>query len=275
MKCTRQRCHEGVQHFGDGRLDTFMRIGDHQLNAAQAASGKLAQELGPEGLGLRRPDVHAEDFAPAVAVDSDRDDDRCGYDTPTLAHLHVSRIDPQIGPVAFDRAAQEGLHLLVDLLAQPADLALGDAAHAHGFDEIIDRAGRDAMHIGLLHDRGQSLLGQAAGLQEGREVAAFPQLGNAQLHRAGTRLPQPIAIAIALGDPLRTALAMGGTGHAFDLKGHQALGGEANHLPQQIGVGTLFQKRAKAHHLVGHRWILSSVAWFSDQTLPMIRDDHR
>jgi hypothetical protein len=68
---------------------------------------------------------------------------------------------------------------------------------------------------------------------------------------------------------------MGGTGHAFDLKGHQALGGEANHLPQQIGVGTLFQKRAKAHHLVGHRWILSSVAWFSDQTLPMIRDDHR
>ena len=68
---------------------------------------------------------------------------------------------------------------------------------------------------------------------------------------------------------------MGGTGHAFDLKGHQTLGGEANHLAQQIGVGTLFQKRAKAHHLVGHRWILSSVAWFSDQTLPMIRDDHR
>ena len=43
---------------------------------------------------------------------------------------------------------------------------------------------------------------------------------------------------------------MGGTGHAFDLKGHQALGGEANHLAQQIGVGALFQKRAKAHHLV-------------------------
>ena len=36
-----------------------------------------------------------------------------------------------------------------------------------------------------------------------------------------------------------------------------------------------FQKRAKRHHLVGHRWILGSVAWFSDQTLPAIRNNHR
>jgi hypothetical protein len=34
----------------------------------QAASGKLGQELGPEGLGLRRSGVHAEDFAAAVTV---------------------------------------------------------------------------------------------------------------------------------------------------------------------------------------------------------------
>src|SRR5205823_978721 len=56
---------------------------------------------------------------------------------------------------------------------------------------------------------------------------------------------------------------------------HQALGGEADHLAQQVGVGALFQKGTKVHHLVGHRWILGSVAWFSDQTLPMIRDGHR
>jgi hypothetical protein len=29
--------------------------------------------------------------------------------------------------------------------------------------------------------------------------------------------------------------------------------------PQQISVGALFQKRAKHHDLVGHRWILGSV----------------
>ena len=45
-----------------------------------------------------------------------------------LTHLHVSGVDPQVGPVALDRAAEEGLHLVVDLLAQPAYLALGDAA---------------------------------------------------------------------------------------------------------------------------------------------------
>jgi hypothetical protein len=39
-----------VQHLGDRRLDAFMRIGDHQLGAAQAAAGELAQERAPERL---------------------------------------------------------------------------------------------------------------------------------------------------------------------------------------------------------------------------------
>src|SRR2546426_11646777 len=43
---------------------------------------------------------------------------------------------------------------------------------------------------------------------EGR-MPALAQLGDAQLHRAGPRLPRPVAVAIALGDPLRIALAMG------------------------------------------------------------------
>src|SRR6476660_3069689 len=106
-------------------------------------------------------------------------------------------------------------------------------------------------------------------------VAALAQLGDAQLYCAGACLPQPVPVAVALVDPLRAALAMGGAGQPLDLQLHQALGSEADHFAQKIGVGALFQKRAKGHHLVGHRWILGSVAWFSDQTLPMIRDDHR
>ena len=66
----------GAQHFGDGRLDALVGVGDHQLDAAQAAPRELAQELGPEGLGLRRADIHAEHFAPPVAVDADGDDHR-------------------------------------------------------------------------------------------------------------------------------------------------------------------------------------------------------
>ena len=111
---------------------------------------------------------------------------------------------------AFDRPAQERFDPGVDLLAQPADLALGDAAHAHGPDRIVDRAGRDAMHVSFLHHRGERLLRQPARLQEGRKVAALAQLGDAQFDCARARLPCPVAIAVALVDPISAALAMGG-----------------------------------------------------------------
>jgi hypothetical protein len=55
-----------VQDFGNRRPDAVMGIGDHQLDAAKAAPGELAQKLGPEGLGLGRPDIHAEHFAATV-----------------------------------------------------------------------------------------------------------------------------------------------------------------------------------------------------------------
>src|SRR3546814_7249098 len=71
--------------------------------------------------------------------------------------------------LALDRVAEEGLHPLVDLAAQPRHLALADAIQAHGAHQIVDRAGGDALDVGFLDDRGQRLLGQAPGLQEGRE----------------------------------------------------------------------------------------------------------
>jgi len=45
--------------------------------------------------------------------------------------------EPRTWPVAFDRPIQEGIDLAVDLRPQPANLALGDAAHAHGFDHGV------------------------------------------------------------------------------------------------------------------------------------------
>ena len=55
MKCTRQRCQVERQHLGGGRLQPFVRIGDDELDAAQAPARQRAQELGPERLGLRGP----------------------------------------------------------------------------------------------------------------------------------------------------------------------------------------------------------------------------
>jgi hypothetical protein len=146
-------------------------------SAAQRTAGELAQERGPDGLGFRGADIHAEHLAPAVGVDPDRDDDGDRHDAAVLAHFDVGGIDPQVEPVAFDRAVEEGLHLLVDLFAQAAHVALGDAARPHRLDQVVDRARRAAVHVGLLHHGGERLLGHAARLQEAGEVAVLGTLG--------------------------------------------------------------------------------------------------
>src|SRR5438477_4521145 len=60
------------------------------------------------------------------------------------------------------------------------------------------RAGRDALDIGFLDHGGQRLLGQPARFEKDREVAAAPQLGDAQFDRTRTGLPVTLAVAIAL-----------------------------------------------------------------------------
>ena len=50
MKCTRQRCQVAWSTLGDRGLEAVVRVGDHQLDAAQAAVPELAQEPDPERL---------------------------------------------------------------------------------------------------------------------------------------------------------------------------------------------------------------------------------
>jgi hypothetical protein len=73
-------------------------------------------------------------------------------------------------------------------------------------DQMIDRAGRDAMDVGLLDHRRQRLLGRATRLEEAGEVAALAQLGDAQLAGAGAGAPRTFAVAVAVVD------AIGGAG---------------------------------------------------------------
>lgn len=72
------------------------------------------------------------------------------------------------------------------------------------------------LDVGLLDDRGQLLLGHPAGLEKGREVAAAPRLGNAQLDGAGADLPVTLAVAVAPVDALRAPLAVPGAGQPGD-----------------------------------------------------------
>ena len=110
------------------------------------------------------------------------------------------------------------------------------------------------MDVGFLDYRSQRLLGHAPRFEKGRKITALAQLGDAQLNRAGAGLPDPIAVPIAVIDPVWAALAMRGAGPALDFQLHQALRGKTDHLAQQVGIRALLQQRAKAHHLIGHRW---------------------
>jgi hypothetical protein len=67
---------------------------------------------------------------------------------------------------------------------------------------------------------------------------------DAQIDRSDASLPDAIGIAIALIDPLGAALAIGDACNASDLELDSALGGEANHLTQEVGAPAFLQKRA-------------------------------
>src|SRR3954453_19166411 len=84
----------------------------------------------------------------------------------------------------------------VEGAAFDGDLALGDALQAHGADQVVDRAGRDALDVGLLDHGREGLLGRASGLQEGREVGTTPELRDPELD--GPRPGLPVALAVAV-----------------------------------------------------------------------------
>ena len=114
----------GAEDAPGGRPQALVVVGDDELDAAQAAIGERAKELGPEDLGFRGAGGDAQDFAAAVGVDADGDYDGDTDDAPALAGLEVGRVDPEVGPAPLDRPAEEGLDALVDVGAQARDLAL-------------------------------------------------------------------------------------------------------------------------------------------------------
>ena len=62
-------------------------------------------EIAHDGWRFSGADRDAQHLAPAIAVDRHRNDHSDRDDTPLLANLHVGRVEPQVGPVALQRAA--------------------------------------------------------------------------------------------------------------------------------------------------------------------------
>lgn len=75
-----------------------MDIGDDELDATQAATCQLAQELRPDWLGFRCANLHAQHLAPAVRIDADGDDDGDQDDPPATPDLEVGRMSRRCAP---------------------------------------------------------------------------------------------------------------------------------------------------------------------------------
>src|SRR3954462_522942 len=68
---------------------------------------------------------------------------------------------------------------------------------------------------GLPDDRDQRLLTHLPGPEQGREVAALPELGGARPRRAEPGVEGALAEAVAAGEPLRRALVAPGPDQAL------------------------------------------------------------
>ena len=90
-----------------GGPQTLVIIGDHQLHPAQAAVGKGSEELYPEHLGLGGAGGDPQHLALAVLIDPDGDYYGAADNPPAIAHLQIGRVEPQGGPPAFQRSAQD------------------------------------------------------------------------------------------------------------------------------------------------------------------------
>ena len=62
---------------------------------------------------------------------------------PTLADSRIGRIEPQVAPLAGQRAIEEFMHALVYFFAKLGHRAFGCAAQAHRLSQVGDLARRN------------------------------------------------------------------------------------------------------------------------------------
>src|SRR4051794_18507743 len=241
----------------------------------RAAPDQALQERGPERFRLGRADVQADDLAPALGIDRHGDYCRHGHDPPALTLLQVGGVQPEVGPLATERAIQEGVHALVDVLAELANLALVDPGETHGLGQFVHAPGRDAANPGFLDHSHQGLLRCLPGLQEGREVGRpGPELRDTKLERAEPGVERPVAKAVAVRLTLRRPLVPGGADHAFHVGLHQQLQDGFGHGAQEIAITGLLQQFDQWQSLVGHRTSSWSEWKLRNSTLDRWSDGH-
>jgi hypothetical protein len=178
----------GAEHdLPDGFDQAGVVVADHQPDPGQAAFAQGAQELGPEEFCFAVADHHPEDFAAAVLGDPGGDHHRPRDDLVLDARLAVGGVEVHVRePDVVERPGAERDQLGVEVGADPGDLALGDpGVRAECLDQVVDRAGGDAVDVGFHDDGVEGLVDPAAPFEQGWEEGAGAQLGDGQVQVAG------------------------------------------------------------------------------------------
>ena len=97
--------------------------------------------------------------------------------------------------------------------------------------------GADPLDVRLLDHRQERPVDAPAGLQQGREEAAHPQLGDLELEAAHPGVQRLGAVAVAVGGPIGGAFVRVGPDHRAGLDLDQALDAGLEDQPQLVAVG--------------------------------------
>ena len=212
-------------------------IGGDELDPGQAAGGQVAEEREPAGAVLAGGDLHPQDLAVSIGVDTCRDEHVYGYDAAAFAHLE----DQGVGGHERERtgvlqsAGAELLDVLVEFLGHHRDLGLGQASDAQRLHEFVHPAGGDPEQVAGRHHAGQGPLGTLAPLQQPVRVqAALPQLGHRHIQGADPGVQVAVAVAVAGVDPLAGAFAVACAAHRVGLRGQQRVDERGQQVPHQV-----------------------------------------
>src|SRR5216683_5777741 len=129
MKWTRQRCHEEFRTLAMAAFSPSCASETTSLTPRRPRRASLrrksVQKVSASEVPIARPSTSRlpSPLTPTATITA--------TETTWPSRLHIGRVQPDIGPFAFERTVEEGRDLAVDLAAQPRYLALGDAGHAH------------------------------------------------------------------------------------------------------------------------------------------------
>lgn len=95
-----------------------MGVADDQPDPVEPAAAQGSQKVRPERLCLRRADTQPDNFPAAFGVGSHSDYGCDRNDPSALPLLEICGVEPDIGPVAGQRAVQKLTNALVDVFTQ-------------------------------------------------------------------------------------------------------------------------------------------------------------